>query len=60
MERKGKDEKGTYGGPAAGHTDSMIDKVTNGAQYTGTSLSDVAKNAGSYMGFGQSSQKTQQ
>lgn len=55
-ERNGKDEKGSYGGPTAGYTDSMINGAKNGAQYVGNSLSDGAKGAGSYTGFGESSQ----
>lgn len=57
MERNGKDDKGTYGGSAAGYTDSMIDKTKSGAQYMGNSISDGAKGAGSYMGVGGESSK---
>ncbi|OKL57236.1 hypothetical protein UA08_07408 [Talaromyces atroroseus] len=59
MERQGKDDKGTYGGPAAGYTDSILNKAKSGAQYVGTSLSDGAKSTGSYMGLGEGSQKSQ-
>ncbi|KUL85395.1 hypothetical protein ZTR_07016 [Talaromyces verruculosus] len=59
MERNGKDEKGSYGGPAAGYTDSMINNAKGGAQYVGNSISHGAKSAGSYMGLGGGSSQTE-
>lgn len=56
MERNGRDENGSYGGPVAGYTDSMINNTKSGAQYVGNSISAGAKSAGSYMGLGGSSQ----
>ena len=52
MERNGKDDKGSYGGPAAGYTDSMINNAKGGASYVGSSISGGAKSAGSYLGLG--------
>lgn len=59
MERNGKDDKGSYGGPAAGYTDSMINNAKGGAQYVGNSISGGAKSAGSYIGLGGGSSQTE-
>lgn len=52
MERNGKDDKGSYGGPATGYTDSMINSTKSGAESVGNSISGGAKSAGSYIGIG--------
>jgi len=56
-ERGGKDDKGTYGGPAAGYSDPVLEKgqaagkgVAGGAQKVGTGVLDGAKGAGGYLG----------
>jgi len=56
-ERGGKDESGTYGGPAAGYTDPVASKaqgagegVVGGAQSAGSTVTDGAKSAGGYIG----------
>jgi hypothetical protein len=56
-ERGGKDEKGTYGGPAAGYTDPVAKNATaageglaGGAQSAGSTVTDGAKSAGGYLG----------
>lgn len=56
-ERQGKDDKGSYGGPAASYTDPMIKNaqsagqgMAGGAQKAGTSVVDGAKGAGGYLG----------
>ncbi|KAE8443503.1 hypothetical protein EG329_001815 [Mollisiaceae sp. DMI_Dod_QoI] len=60
-ERQGKDDKGSYGGPAAGYTDGMIKGakstgegvaggVSGGAQKVGGGLVDGAKGAGGLVG----------
>lgn len=59
MERNGKDETGSYGSPAAGYTDSMINNAKGSAQYVGNSISGGAKSAGSYMGLGGGSGQTE-
>lgn len=57
MERGGKDDKGTYGGMAAGITDPAIQNaqqagsnVTQGAKGGASYVADSAKGAGSYLG----------
>jgi len=60
-ERQGKDDKGSYGGPVGGYTDSMISGakstgegvaggVSGGAQKVGGGLVDGAKGAGGLVG----------
>ena len=56
-ERGGKDDKGTYGGPAASYTDPAVGKmqgagegVVGGAQSAGSTVTDGAKSAGGYLG----------
>lgn len=55
-ERGGKDDSGTYGGPASGLTDPVISNskgvgegVAGGAQSAGSSLTEGAKGAGGYV-----------
>jgi hypothetical protein len=57
-ERGGKDEKGSFGGPAGSVTDPMVNKakgagesVSGAAQSAGGSLVGGAKSAGSYVGL---------
>ncbi|CAD6443708.1 5c23351b-bdaf-48e8-9d4d-4cddd20fdec1 [Sclerotinia trifoliorum] len=57
MERKGKDEDGSYGGPTSAFTDPVIKNakgvgqgVVGGAQNVGSGLADGAKTAGGYVG----------
>lgn len=45
-ERGGKDDKGSYGGPADSYTDGAI----NSASAAGGKVTDGAKGAGSYLG----------
>lgn len=45
-EREGKDDKGSYGGPAASITDPVIGKANAGAD----GVTSGAKSAGSYIG----------
>lgn len=45
-ERGGKDESGSYGGPAA----SVTDPIANNAQSAGSGIMNSAKGAGSYVG----------
>ncbi len=56
-ERGGKDDKGSYGGPAAGLTDPMIkntkgagEGIAGGAQSAGSNVTEGAKSAGGYLG----------
>ena len=56
-ERQGKDDKGTYGGPAASYSDPVIQNaqsagqgVVSGAQKVGSGITDGAKGAGGYIG----------
>jgi hypothetical protein len=56
-ERGGKDEKGTYGGPAAGVTDPVVKNaqsagrgITGAAQSAGGPLTEGAKSAGGSVG----------
>lgn len=56
-ERGGKDDKGTYGGPAASYSDPVIKNaqsagqgMAGGAQKVGGSIADGAKGAGGYLG----------
>ena len=56
-ERGGKDEKGTYGGSAAGYTDPVAknaqaagEGMTGAAQSAGGTVTDGAKSAGGYLG----------
>ena len=56
-ERGGKDDKGSYGGPAAGLTDPMIkntkgagEEIAAGAQSAGSTVTEGAKSAGGYLG----------
>ena len=56
-ERGGKDDKGTYGGPASGYTDPVIKNaqsagqgMASGAQKVGGGVVDGAKGAGGYLG----------
>jgi len=56
-ERGGKDDKGTYGGPAASYSDPVIKNaqsagqgMAGGAQKFGGSIADGAKGAGGYLG----------
>ena len=56
-ERGGKDEKGTYGGPAASYTDPMANNakaagegVTGAASSAGSTVTDGAKSAGGALG----------
>ncbi|KAF7513848.1 hypothetical protein GJ744_006462 [Endocarpon pusillum] len=56
-ERGGKDDKGSYGGPAAGLTDPMIkntkgagEGIAAGAQSAGSTVTEGAKSAGGYLG----------
>lgn len=56
-ERGGKDDKGTYGGPAAGVTDPIANNaqsagqgVTGAAQSAGSTFTEGAKSAGGYIG----------
>jgi hypothetical protein len=56
-ERGGKDDKGSYGGPAGGYTDPVIknakgagEGVMGGAQKVGGGVVDGAKGAGGYLG----------
>lgn len=46
MERGGKDDKGTYGGPASGWTDGVVD----GAKSGGGAMADGVKSAGGWVG----------
>lgn len=46
MERGGKDDKGSYGGPAGGITDGAVDSAKSG----GSSLTSGVKSAGGYIG----------
>ena len=55
-ERGGKDDSGSYGGPAANVTDSMVDNTkgagqsgAGGVQSTGSTISASTKNAGGYL-----------
>ncbi|KAK5019791.1 hypothetical protein BJ546DRAFT_1000011 [Cryomyces antarcticus] len=57
MERGGKDDKGTYGGPAAGLTDPLVNNakaggsgVAQGASAAGSKVTEGAKGAGGYIG----------
>jgi len=57
IERQGKDDKGTYGGPAAGMTDPAIQNaqkagsgVADGAKGGASYVTESAKGAGSYLG----------
>lgn len=57
VERQGKDDKGTYGGAAAGITDPAIQNaqkagssVTEGAKGGASYVSESAKGAGGYLG----------
>ncbi|EED20785.1 conserved hypothetical protein [Talaromyces stipitatus ATCC 10500] len=59
-QRNGKNEKGSYGSPVAGYTDSMISGTKNSAQYIGNSISGSAKNAASYMGLGSGSSQSKE
>jgi len=56
-ERGGKDDKGTYGGAAAGYSDPIIqggksagESIAGGAQAVGGGVVDGAKGAGGYVG----------
>lgn len=56
-ERGGKDEKGTYGGPASAVTDPITNNakaagegLSGGAQSAGSTVTDGAKSAGGYVG----------
>jgi hypothetical protein len=56
-ERGGKDEGGTYGGPAASYTDPLAknakgagEGLVGGAQSGGSAVADGAKGAGGYIG----------
>jgi len=56
-ERGGKDDSGSYGGPASSVSDPLIknaksagDGVTGGAQAAGSSVTEGAKGAGGYLG----------
>jgi hypothetical protein len=56
-ERGGKDDKGTYGGPAAGYSDPVIKNAQSagqgmmgGAQKVGGGVTDGVKGAGGYVG----------
>jgi hypothetical protein len=52
-ERGGKDDKGTYGGPAANITDPIANNaksVAGGAQSAGSAATEGAKSAGGYLG----------
>ena len=56
-ERKGKDDKGSYGGPAASYSDPIIQDaqsagqgVANGAQKASSSITEGVKGAGGYLG----------
>ena len=56
-ERGGKDEKGTYGGPASSVTDPVAEKaqgagqgLVGGAQSAGGAAADGAKGVGGYVG----------
>jgi len=56
-ERGGKDDKGTYGGAAAGYTDPAVDKmqgagqgIVGGAQSAGSTATEGVKGAGGYLG----------
>ena len=57
MERGGKDDKGTYGGPAASYTDPVAknaqaagEGMVGGAQSAGSTVTEGAKGAGGYLG----------
>lgn len=57
IERQGKDDKGTYGGAAAGITDPAIQNAqkagssfTEGAKGSASYVTESAKGAGSYLG----------
>jgi len=56
-ERNGKDDKGSYGGPAASYSDPVIHNaqsagqgMASGAQKAGSSITEGAKDAGGYLG----------
>jgi hypothetical protein len=56
-ERGGKDDKGTYGGPAASVTDPIANNakaagegVTGGAKSAGSTITEGANSAGGYLG----------
>ena len=56
-ERGGKDEQGSYGGPAASYTDPVVNQtkgagegLAGGAQSAGGAVTEGAKGAGSYVG----------
>jgi hypothetical protein len=56
-ERGGKDDAGTYGGPAAGLTDPLVknakgagEGVAGGAQSVGNTMTEGTKSAGGYLG----------
>ena len=56
-ERGGKDDKGTYGGPAASYTDPVAEKaqgagqgLAGGAQSAGGAAADGAKGVSGYVG----------
>lgn len=56
-ERGGKDESGSYGGPASSVTDPMVknaqgagEGLAGGAQSAGGAVTDGAKSAGGYLG----------
>ena len=56
-ERGGKDESGSYGGPASNYTDSAVKNaqgagqgLAGGAQSAGGALAEGVKGAGSYVG----------
>lgn len=56
-ERGGKDNSGSYGGPAAGVTDPLVQNaqgasegITGGAQAAGKTMTDGASSVGGYVG----------
>jgi hypothetical protein len=56
-ERGGKDDKGTYGGPAASVTDPIANNakaagegVAGGAKSAGSTITEGVKSAGGYLG----------
>lgn len=68
VERGGKDESGSYGGPASSVTDPLAknakgagEGVVGGAQSAGGAVSDGAKGAGGYVTgmFGGGEKKTE-
>ncbi|KAH8691649.1 hypothetical protein BGW36DRAFT_432197 [Talaromyces proteolyticus] len=61
MERGGRDDKGSYGGPATQYTDPMIqntkDTISGGMKTVGNSILEGAESTKSHIGLGRASDK---